>query len=104
MLPRSGQIASGVTQFRPGRFEGAGMAFLRFVKFLADLNRDAGPFDAIVFEEVRAHAGTLAARVYGGFLAHLTAWCERNAAPYLGVPVATVKRHATGRATRRKRM
>lgn len=97
VLPRSGRIASGVTEFRPGRFEGAGMAFLRFEKFLADLNRDAGPFDAVVFEEVRAHAGTLAAQVYGGFLAHLTAWCERKAAPYLGVPVGTIKRHVTGK-------
>lgn len=116
VLPRSGRIASGVTEFRPGRHRGrfydpvlyrerpikdramgAGMAFLRFEKFLADLNRDAGPFDAVVFEEVRAHAGTLAAQVYGGFLAHLTAWCERKAAPYLGVPVAAIKRHATGK-------
>jgi len=97
VLPRSGVIASGVNEFRPGRFEGAGMAFLRFGKFLADLDRDAGPFDAVVFEEVRAHAGTLAAQVYGGFLAHLTAWCERQGAPYLGVPVATIKRHATGK-------
>jgi crossover junction endodeoxyribonuclease RuvC len=116
VLPRSGRIASGVTEFRPGRNRdrccdpvpiqerpiidramGAGMAFLRFEKFLADLNRDAGPFDAVVFEEVRAHAGTLAAQVYGGFLAHLTAWCERKAAPFLGAPVATIKRHATGK-------
>jgi len=97
VLPRSGVIASGVNAFRPGRFEGAGMAFLRFGKFLADLDRDAGPFDAVVFEEVRAHAGTLAAQVYGGFLAHLTAWCERQGTPYLGVPVATIKRHATGK-------
>lgn len=116
VLPRSGRIASGVTEFRPGRNRdrccdpvpiqerpiidramGAGMAFLRFEKFLAELDRDAGPFDAVVFEEVRAHAGTLAAQVYGGFLAHLTAWCERKAAPYLGVPVATIKRHATGK-------
>jgi crossover junction endodeoxyribonuclease RuvC len=120
VLPRSGRIASGVTEFRPGRQRGrfddpvlyrerpiadramgAGMAFLRFEKFLADLNRDAGPFDAVVFEEVRAHAGTLAAQVYGVrlrlTLAHLTAWCERKAAPYFGVPVATIKRHATGK-------
>jgi len=102
VLPRSGRIASGVTEFRPGRFEGAGMAFLRFEKFLADLNRDAGPFDAVVFEEVRAHAGTLAAQVYGGFLAHLTAWCERKTAPYLGVPVATIKRHVTGKGNAAK--
>lgn len=39
----------------------------------------------------------IAAQVYGGSLAHLTAWCERTVTPYLGVPVATIKRHATGR-------
>lgn len=97
VLPRSGRIASGVSEFKPGRFEGAGMAFLRFEKFLADANNASGPFGAVVFEEVRAHAGTLAAQVYGGFLAHLTAWCERHAVPYLGVPVATIKRHVTGK-------
>jgi hypothetical protein len=97
VLPRSGRITSGVMEFRPGRFEGAGMAFLRFERFLADAAEASGPFDAVVFEEVRAHAGTIAAQVYGGFLAHLTAWCERAGAPYLGVPVSTIKRHATGK-------
>lgn len=93
----SGAIASGTHEFRPGRFEGAGMAFLRFGRWLDDLVGNTGPIAAIVFEEVRAHAGTLAAQVYGGFLAHLTAWCERHEIPYLGVPVATIKRHATGK-------
>jgi crossover junction endodeoxyribonuclease RuvC len=102
VLPRSGRIASGVSEFKPGRFEGAGMAFLRFEKFLADVTNASGPFDAVVFEEVRAHAGTLAAQVYGGFLAHLTAWCERHAVPYLGVPVATIKRHVTGKGNASK--
>jgi hypothetical protein len=102
VLPRSGRIASGVTEFRPGRFEGAGMAFLRFERFLADASEASGPFGVVVFEEVRAHAGTLAAQVYGGFLAHLTAWCERHAAPYLGVPVATIKRHVTGKGNASK--
>jgi crossover junction endodeoxyribonuclease RuvC len=97
VLPPSGQIASGVHEFRPGRFEGAGMAFLRFERFLSDAADASGPFDAVMFEEVRAHAGTIAAQVYGGFLAHLTAWCERTSTPYLGVPVATIKRHATGK-------
>jgi Holliday junction resolvasome RuvABC endonuclease subunit len=102
VLPRSGRIASGVVDFRPGRFEGAGMTFLRFERFLADATNASGPFDVVVFEEVRAHVGTLAAQVYGGFLAHLTAWCERHAAPYLGVPVATIKRHATGKGNASK--
>jgi crossover junction endodeoxyribonuclease RuvC len=90
-------IASGTSQFRPGRFEGAGMTFLRFDRWLNDLLHNAGSIQLVAFEEVRAHAGTLAAQVYGGFLAHLTAWCERNAVPYRGVPVATIKRHVTGK-------
>ncbi|MFN3349080.1 crossover junction endodeoxyribonuclease RuvC [Pseudorhodoplanes sp.] len=98
----TGAIASGTQEFRPGRFEGAGMAFLRFERFLADASEASGPFGVVVFEEVRAHAGTLAAQVYGGFLAHLTAWCERHAAPYLGVPVATIKRHVTGKGNASK--
>ena len=102
VLPRSGRIASGVSEFRPGRFEGAGMVFLRFERFLGDASEASGPFGVVVFEEVRAHAGTLAAQVYGGFLAHLTAWCERHAVPYLGVPVATIKRHATGKGNASK--
>ena len=95
-------IASGMSEFRPGRFEGAGMTFLRFGRWLDDLLRNAGRIDIVAFEEVRAHAGTLAAQVYGGFLAHLTAWCERNSIAYQGVPVATIKRHATGKGNASK--
>jgi Holliday junction resolvasome RuvABC endonuclease subunit len=98
---RSGEVASGVAEFRPGRFEGAGMAFLRFETFLENIN-NAATLGIVVFEEVRAHRGTLAAQVYGGFLAHLTAWCERKAVPYTAVPVATIKRHATGKGNASK--
>jgi Holliday junction resolvasome RuvABC endonuclease subunit len=52
---------------------------------------------AIYFEEVRRHLGVDAAHVYGGLLATLTAWCERHQIPYQGVPVGTIKRHATGK-------
>jgi Holliday junction resolvasome RuvABC endonuclease subunit len=41
--------------------------------------------------------GTDAAHVYGGLLAHLTAWCEAQVIPYQGVPVGTIKKHATGK-------
>ncbi|CAK0777969.1 crossover junction endodeoxyribonuclease RuvC [uncultured Gammaproteobacteria bacterium] len=94
---RDGTITSGTVTFRPGRFEGAGMAFLRFRKWLGEIAGLAQALDTVVFEEVRAHAGTLAAQVYGGFLAHLTAWCEHERVPYQGVPVGTIKRHATGK-------
>ena len=49
------------------------------------------------FEEVRRHAGVDAAHAYGGFLVTLTAWCEHYQIPYGGVPVATIKKHATTR-------
>jgi len=94
---RDGGITSGTVAFRPGRFEGAGMAFLRFRGWLDEIADLAHGLDRVVFEEVRAHAGTLAAQVYGGFLAHLTAWCEHERVPYQGVPVGTIKRFATGK-------
>ena len=45
-------------------------------------------------EEVRRHAGTDAAHVYGGLMATLTAWAELRGVPYEGVPVGTIKRFA----------
>jgi hypothetical protein len=37
------------------------------------------------------------AHVYGGLMATLTAWAELRGVPYEGVPVGTIKRHATGK-------
>ncbi|MBF0165080.1 MAG: hypothetical protein HQM01_11365 [Magnetococcales bacterium] len=97
-----GTITSGTVEFRPGRFEGGGMAFVRFKKWLCEVARFAGPIASLFFEEVRAHAGTTAAHTYGGFLAHLTAWSEEAEIPYQGVPVGTIKRHATGKGNASK--
>jgi hypothetical protein len=94
-----GAIASGTVEFRPGRFEGGGMVYLRFRAWLQEVDETAGGIRAVYFEEVRFHGGVTAAQVHGGFLAHLTAWAEMFKIPYRGVPVATIKRHATGRAT-----
>lgn len=90
-------ITSGSHSFRPGRFDGGGMRYLRFVRWLDELQATAGPISEVYFEEVRRHAGLDAAHAYGGFLAHLTAWCERHSIPYQGVPVGTIKRSITGR-------
>ena len=99
---RDGTITSGTAEFRPSRFEGGGMPFLRFLGWLDEVQQFAGPVERIVFEEVRRHLGTTAAHAYGGFLAHLTAWCEKRAIPYQGVPVGTIKRHATGKGNANK--
>jgi len=92
-----GYIVSGVEDFSPKRFEGGGMRFLRFKRWLAEIKQCAGGVDALYFEEVRGHKGVDAAHIYGGLLGILTAWCEMHEIPYRGVPVGTVKRHATGK-------
>jgi crossover junction endodeoxyribonuclease RuvC len=96
-LKRIGRpLVSGTMTFKANRFEGGGMPFVRFRRWLAEVEAAEGPL-AVFFEEVRAHAGTTAAHAYGGFLAELSAWCEKRAHPYEGVPVATIKRFAVGR-------
>ena len=97
-----GAITSGSESFRPQRFEGGGMRFLRFKRWLAELKDMTGGIHALYFEEVRRHVSTDAAHVYGGFLATLTAWCEHHQIPYQGVPVGTIKKHATGKGNASK--
>ena len=90
-------ITSGTMTFKPSRFEGGGMRYLRFHGWLREMRELAGPIDRIVFEEVRRHIGTDAAHIFGGLLATLTSWAELNTIPYEGVPVGTIKRFATGK-------
>lgn len=91
------RIVSGSQSFKPQRFEGGGMRFLRFVRWLDEMQTLSGGLHHLAFEEVRRHASTDAAHAYGGFLGLLSAWCERHAIPYQGVPVGTIKKHATGK-------
>ena len=103
----NGPVAHGFVSFKSQRFEGGGMRYLRFGRWLADMLALSGSqtgsqtnlagIGAIYFEEVRRHLGVDAAHVYGGLLATLTAWCEHHRIPYQGVPVGTIKRHATGK-------
>lgn len=101
---RSGAIVSGTENFSPRRFEGGGMRYLRFKQWLTELKAVTGGIDALYFEEVRAHKGVDAAHVYGGFMAHLTAWCEHHHIPYQGVPVSHIKKHITGKGNANKQL
>ena len=105
-----GPIAHGFVTFKPQRFEGGGMRYLRFRRWLNELKAAVSssslaggvqslqePIGAVYFEEVRRHLGVDAAHVYGGLLATLTAWCEHHNIAYQGVPVGTIKKHATGK-------
>ncbi|OSM04162.1 crossover junction endodeoxyribonuclease RuvC [Magnetofaba australis] len=97
-----GNITSGTLAFKNNRFEGGGMRYLRFRQWLDELNALVGGVGAVAVEEVRRHAGVDAAHVYGGFLAVVTSWCEARGIPYQGVPVGTIKKHATGKGNASK--
>lgn len=94
---RDQQIAHGFISLKPQRFEGGGMRYLRFKRWLSELRDMATDIHTVYFEEVRRHAGVDAAHVYGGLMATLTTWCEHHKVPYQGVPVGTIKKHATGK-------
>ena len=97
------RVTHGYVNFKPQRFEGGGMRYLRFRRWLDELLTMVAPssslqgLGAVYFEEVRRHLGVDAAHAYGGFLATLTSWCEHQKIPYQGVPVGTIKRHVTGK-------
>jgi Holliday junction resolvasome RuvABC endonuclease subunit len=96
-LRSMGMTTSGCLSLKSSRFDGGGMRYLRFRRWLELLQSDAGPIGAVYFEEVRRHVGTDAAHVYGGLLGQLTAWCEEHGVAYQGVPVGTIKAFAAGR-------
>lgn len=94
---RGSSIISGHESYKARRFEGGGMRFLNFSRWLDRLLAQLGSIEWLTFEEVRGHKGTDAAHIYGGLLAVLTSWCEANKIPYQGVPVGEIKKHATGK-------
>jgi Holliday junction resolvasome RuvABC endonuclease subunit len=102
MRPRDRQIAHGFLSLRPQRFEGGGMRYLRFKRWLSEIKGLATDIHAVYFEEVRRHVGVDAAHVYGGLMAPLTTSREHHGIPYQGVPVGTIKKHATGKGNAAK--
>lgn len=92
----NGVIYSGSESFHASRFSGGGMPFLKFRRWLNEIKEKFPNIEIIYFEEVRRHLGTDAAHIYGGFLAHLSAWCEEHGVPYQGIPVKTIKRFIAG--------
>lgn len=100
MRTPDGLTISGTQSFKPGRYDGGGVRYLRFTRWLDEIGRVGIGY--IWFEEVRRHKGTDAAHVYGGLMATLTAWAELRGIPYEGVPVGTIKRHATGKGNANK--
>ena len=108
ILGKDGQRkASGVWDLKPRRHEGAGMRFVRVRKYFMELLDLVEPyaFSRVVvgYEEVARHRGVAAAHVYGGIIAVIQSVCEEQSVPYMGIPVGTVKRCATGKGNARTR-
>ena len=93
-------LVSGTQSFRPRRFDGGGMRFLRFRGWLDEVRKSV--ITRVVFEEVRAHKGVDAAHVYGGLMATLTSFCEEHSIPYEGVSVGVIKKFACGKGNANK--
>ena len=89
-----GLITSGTVSFRPSRYDGGGMRYLRFTNWLTELDQLSGPIAAIWYEEVRRHVGTDAAHVYGGLMATLTAL---GRAPRRALPGRAGRHHQEAR-------
>jgi Holliday junction resolvasome RuvABC endonuclease subunit len=77
----------------PSRHEDAGM---RWIKLKNCLNVFINA-ELVVYEEVSFTQRGSAAIVYGGLVATLQAWCKEHNIHYTGVPVGTIKKHATGK-------
>jgi Holliday junction resolvasome RuvABC endonuclease subunit len=101
---RDGRVHSGSQSFAPRRMEAAGQRWLKFRAFLNEQRLQAGEIHAVYYEDVKQHAGTLAAHVYGGFLAMLEMWCAANNVPLRPVGVGVVKKHWTGKGNATKEM
>jgi Holliday junction resolvasome RuvABC endonuclease subunit len=70
----------------------------KFLKFRDALGAvfESNPIEALAFEEVRRHAGTAAAHVYGGFVAVMLCVCADYKVAAHPVNVKVLKKSATG--------
>jgi Holliday junction resolvasome RuvABC endonuclease subunit len=98
----SARVEHGTWDLAPSkqrRFEGGGMKWVRLRRYLDEVGVGV---THVVIEEVRRHLGVDAAHAYGGALAVVTEWCEQRGVPYQAFPVATIKKHATGKGNAKK--
>ena len=87
---------------KQARFEGAGMRYVRLRLLLEEIIGAVKPH-RVVYEEVRRHLGVDAAHAYGASLGVLQSVCEVLGVPYMAVPVAAIKRCATGKGNASKK-
>ena len=103
-LARGETLTYGTKNLSARSGDGAGQRWLKFRAMLANHYNAAGELHAIYFEDVKRHGPdqVIAAHVYGGFLAHLEAWCDVQRVRLVGLGVGSVKKAWTGNGSARK--
>ncbi len=97
-----GKLKSGVWDLKPSKFDSHGQRYLTFKRYL-EIEIVIGGIEKIYYESVRRHIGTDAAHAYGAYLGQVQTICLENEIPYEGVPVQTIKKHATGKGNADKK-
>lgn len=88
-------IHSGTENFAGKKFDGAGMRYLKFRRWLQEIVRLYAP-EVVYYEGVRRHLGVDAAHVYGGLLGTMQSELEDLGVPYTALSVQEIKKFATG--------
>ena len=78
LIGADGQITSGSQSFKPQRFEGGGMRFLKFKRWLTDVKQCTTGVDLVVFEEVRRHVGVDAVKRSGWREQHILVFSDQD--------------------------
>jgi len=95
---------SGVWDLSPKQSEGNGMRYIRLRKYLMEAMCGV---DLVAYEDVKRHSGVLAAHMYGAIEAIIKELCDAHLPkpiPYIGIPVGTIKKHATGKGNAGKEL
>lgn len=102
-IDRKGEITSGSRKFEQRTFDGGGIRFFLFRKWLEEKLRVQGKPDVIFYEAVTFRQKSLnASLMYGGLFGILQSWCEENDIPYAGVNVTTLKKWLTNKGNCKK--
>lgn len=101
-LNKGGVLTYGTKNFAPKRSDGPGQRWLRFRAMLANLYNTAGELDVIYYEDVKNHAGILAAHAFGAFESHLQVFCDVTRVRLEAVGVGQIKKNWCGRGNAKK--
>lgn len=99
-----GRIESGVINCGLRKDERSGRRWQKLRSFLVELNA-AHQIDEVCFEDCVIRFGTgqtQTARVYGGFVATVEAFCEHHQINYRSINIGTWKKHFTGNGAAKK--